>query len=407
MTSLPTGPTTRSAARPEEILVALPHVGRVSRMLDAVGASHQVADESVALGLARVVLADVRSAAQALAREAEDQRAVLRLRAGDGPLEEVLSALRGLSAREHAGWAPTMGKNRIVGRVVGTGEVQHGGGGLPIGILDESFAPRASGAGRGARVGVLDTAISPEPWLAGGWLGAYDDMLAADGERTWVDGHATFVAGLVLGQAPSAVVEVRRLLDADGSADSWETAKAIADFGRSGMDVLNLSFGCSTEDGEAPLALAAAIDRLDPDIVVVAAAGNHGDEEGDAGRRPLWPAALDDVVAVGAADGSTTAPFSPPAPWVDLRAPGVGVVSTYLTGRVRLPDSEEEFTGLAAWSGTSFAAAVVSGAVAARIEPGRRSARDAFAELYATARAGEGDDPPLLDLDVTRAPRSE
>jgi membrane-anchored mycosin MYCP len=69
----------------------------------------------------------------------------------------------------------------------------------------------------------------------------------------------------------------------------------------------------------------------------VAAAGNHGDFGEDPNsperRQPAWPAALDDVIAVGGAnrDGSRPAPTPKNAPWIDVYARGVNVVSTYLT----------------------------------------------------------------------------
>ena len=47
-------------------------------------------------------------------------------------------------------------------------------------------------------------------------------------------------------------MEVRSLLDEKGEADSWKAAEAIARFGQSGIDVLNLSFGSHTEDNERP-----------------------------------------------------------------------------------------------------------------------------------------------------------
>jgi membrane-anchored mycosin MYCP len=105
---------------------------------------------------------------------------------------------------------------------------------------------------------------------------------------------------------------------------------------------------------------------------------------------PMWPAALDDVVAVGASDGNGHhAQFSPDLPWVNFLAPGVGVDSTYLTGRIRAGSQDvhttttsEPFTGWANWSGTSFAAASVSGAIAARIKPGHRTAREALDDLH-------------------------
>jgi subtilisin family serine protease len=179
------------------------------------------------------------------------------------------------------------------------------------------------------------------------------------------------------------------------------------------------------------LALATAIDRLDPDIVVVAAAGNHGDagetpsredavpaEENGRPRltaadrrRPSWPAALDDVVAVGAADDQgVRASFTPQGvPWIDVVTHGVRVASTYLDGEVDVaitPGSADvrRFEGCAEWSGTSFAAALVSGAIAARTKPGSVSARRAWQQILAerdgatAQQLGPGADPRFIRL---------
>ena len=49
----------------------------------------------------------------------------------------------------------------------------------------------------------------------------------------------------------------------------------------------------------------------------------------------MWPAAHDEVVAVGALTAKgTRAPFSASGPWVRLLAPGVNVVSNYFGNEV-------------------------------------------------------------------------
>ena len=106
-----------------------------------------------------------------------------------------------------------------------------------------------------------------------------------------------------------------------------------------------------------------------------------------------YPAALPDVVAVGALgpDGGL-ATFTPhPAPWIRLLAPGTGLTGAYLRGMVtiehkdrdgRVLDSRQvRFRGQAVWQGCSFAAGVVSGAIAAGTIPGHRPARQVLEEL--------------------------
>jgi subtilisin family serine protease len=173
-------------------------------------------------------------------------------------------------------------------------------------------------------------------------------------------------------------------------------AQHLVRYANSGADVLTAAFGCFTVDGKPPLVLERAIARLTPTVVVVAAAGNYGGGPADGSadrlpqpKTPIWPAAFESVVAVGAADDNgKAAEFSPQVPWVDLIAPGVKVTSDFLQGDVRIVLTDEKtgaqreevrrFDGTAVWSGTSFAAAAVSGALAAQTVRGRRTAYEAL-----------------------------
>ena len=209
-------------------------------------------------------------------------------------------------------------------------------------------------------------------------------------------GHATFVTGLVVAQAPAAEIVVRQVLNSQtGRASVWDTAKAMVSFANANVDVLNLSFGCRTAvptSGVAPLALRRAVEVLSRKTVLVAAAGNHGAT--DHRTLPTWPAALPGVVAVGATgnhdhpDAPTAAPFTPRMPWIDCPAPGFDVVSTFLHAVVDLgsPKTPQpvRFDGFARWSGSSFAAATVSGAIAAAMVAGELTAKGALHHLLTT-----------------------
>lgn len=333
-------------------------------------------------------------------------------------MASVLADLRALAVAEHGGWMPTMGRNRLV-ELPGTGELavtnktsygkskaaglvgaanktSYGGTGEPIRLSGPSWTvpgARAAGPGAGVRVGLVDTSVWPHPWLAGGWVARPSDLLAPGTPLGAATGHGTFVAGLILSQAPGATIEVRSALDAQGQGTTWQVAEAIADLARSGVSVINLSFAGYTADGQPPLVLARAVDRVDAEVVVVAAAGNHaglGHEEGEESAEleqyaalPSWPAALDDVLAVGSlgSDGSR-APFSPSRPWVDLAVRGEDVRSTYIPRSWSEQAVEQDWVE---WSGTSFSAALVSGVVAAGVDPGRLTARDVLDDLLSTA----------------------
>jgi hypothetical protein len=397
-----------------DFLVALEHARLVESVLGDFGVTAVTPTDSTALGLTRLVGTLTRdSGAKDPARD---------------PVEQVLALLREHFGGKYAGWSPVMGKNRLVGGVnSGGGTVSHGGG--PDPVPAGAGSPRSGRAGAGVTVGVLDTALFASPDLAGGYLAsAPDDFLAqaTDGAPwNFAAGHATFVTGLVLREAPGAAVRVRRVLNDFGEASSWDVANAIVELGRTGLHILNLSLVCYTDDGLPPLGLATAIDRLDPEVLVIACAGNHGDpdlnfEDDMEYRRPAWPAALDDVVAVGSAravadeegPGYELSPFTPHgAAWIDVVTPGEDVESTYFTGygdgRSDGPEKREpvEFTGWAKWGGTSFSAALLAGRVAAVASEKGISARAAYRSIMAplTLRPQEVSGPPpvlppFLDL---------
>ncbi len=417
----------------DQLVVALPDLPTVKDALANLRVYCENEERDAGLGLALLTLSNV-SGTPALHRDKALVTAAKQAKWGDNAekagklthLELLLYRLRTDFAKQYRGWAPTMGKNRVIAPVtgfpyVGGGGVSDpdpyvGGGGVgdphgsaQCGKDDASprngaspppWPTRAARPGHGVRIGLLDTRLYPNPWLAGGYLAAAGDLIEdpAPGQPPLLasEGHATFAAGLILHRAPGAQLDVRPVLDAKELGRVWDVAKTIADFVGSGVDILNLSFGCYTDDGRPPLVLARAVSRVSPEILLVAAAGNHGGVHNAANgltpTTPMWPAAFDDVVAVTAgtvANGKRhLAPFSPKLPWVDVIAPGEHVESTFLTSPVRLSSSGNRHPthratatfagGFACWAGTSFAAASVSGAVAAQVVPGRRNAREAL-----------------------------
>ncbi|HWH01453.1 MAG TPA: S8 family serine peptidase [Pilimelia sp.] len=451
-------PTSRRSYRPAEIVVALEHLDEVERELAYLGVKPDPARaaRSRRLGLALLPLVDLEAA---VARLPEPEHTAPqrpgRAPAGDGSaLDALMGALRRRFADRYAGWQPTMGKNRYVEGLEGLGEIgangdgaprpagdppppgggeprpdgeigggstrplgEIGGGGgggpRPLGEIGGGGrgGPRATDPplhlaydpqpGRRVEVGVLDTAMVAHPELVGRFVADRPPLpYSGAAPRPFFSGHATFIAGLILHRAPGAELHARSVLaDADGTASAWDVANKIVEFADSGVALLNLSLGCVTPDGEAPLVLQRAIERLGPDTVVIAAAGNYP-PPGAAVDRPLWPAALPGVIAVGAYDPAAPgrpAEFSREQPWVRAMAPGVDVLSTYLDGPVSIAHRDADggatevrrrhFTGFARWSGSSFAAATVTGLVAAATRPGQVSAREA-AQALLTSPAG-------------------
>jgi subtilisin family serine protease len=394
-------------AHDQHIVVADEHKRMV---LDLLGGAATEEDSDDRLGLTLLRLHDV----DELARRLEDQRRnEPRARQPEhvyGALDRVLGNLRAITQARYAGWSPTMGKNRILTGVQFKPYSNAGGFTKPTkpNQLPGPY-PSAARTGRRVRVGILDTRLDPHTRLGGRYLTDPDALTepVAGQERQWWEGHSTFIAGIVLSVTPAADLDVRTAL-APGKSDKeswtmplWTLAQRLADYRDSGVQVLNLSLGCSTADGQPPMVLERAISQLTPTMAVVAAAGNHGTDKLDETARkdqampdraaPLFPAALDGVLAVGAVDAKgASAPFNPidgtdatkPAPWIDVFAPGVGIVSTYLdenddqevlVPRDGAPDTFDtvSFGGYADWSGTSFASAYVTGLVAAHIAAGR------------------------------------
>lgn len=381
MTHLPQDPQW-PAYRLDQIVVGLKHADLVSTALASLGAAPTSVSRESGLGLALVEF----DAAAALHRVRETSETTGK--ASPFAVDDVMRHLRTHFQARYGGWAPAMGKNRTVSRVVGTYHLWDGGTEGPTAIAAPvPPALRNPRIGPGSSVGIIDTAMHRHEWLDGAVLASPAD-LANPGGGPAATHHGTFVAGAVLSQAPGAVVHFVGGLGSDGSADSWDIACRIVELSRvHGLDVINLSLGCTTEDGQAPLVLKAAIAALAPETLVIAAAGNHGTVDGYTVPAPSFPAALDEVVSIGAEDGQgDPASFSPDTPWVDGIAPGVEVVSTYV--------SPAGTSGYARWSGTSFAAALVSGMVAARTRDGV-PARAAWGQLVADAPTDASGRPRL------------
>ena len=134
----------------------------------------------------------------------------------------------------------------------------------------------------------------------------------------------------------------------------------------------------------------------------MAAAGNDGTD------RPFYPAAYDWTVSVGAIaiDLQHRAWFSNYGPWVDVYAPGEGMVNAYATGEYvyqeppRQP-ATQQFSGMARWDGTSFSTPFVAGLIAARMARTGESSAVAAAAVIAAAQAQviTGIGPALLPGD--------
>jgi membrane-anchored mycosin MYCP len=283
--------------------------------------------------------------------------------------------------------------------------------------------------GMGQRVAVIDTGVAPHPRLPQLMAGG-DYVSIGDGTQD-CDGHGTAVAGIIAatadsrhtdhfsGVAPEAgVISIRQSSTRFGAATDSATngfgdvetmARAVRTAADLGASVINISSvactraGSALDDRSLGAALSYAVDTKN--VVVVAAAGNTGagqcptqqvDATWDSATVVVSPAWYDDyVLTVGSVstDGEPSS-FSVPGPWVDVAAPGEGVLSLSSSGG-GLANAFVAQQGLTPLSGTSYAAPVVSGLAAlVRSRFPTWTARQVMQRIKATAHhPARGSDP--------------
>ncbi|MDR6325150.1 S8 family serine peptidase [Actinoplanes couchii] len=239
--------------------------------------------------------------------------------------------------------------------------------------------------GDGVSVAVVDSGVFPHKDLSKNLKKGTD--IGPDGDGTGnVDtlGHGTRMAGLIaghghgsgdgaMGVAPDAgIIPVKALGKKGGSPNFPESIEWAA---QAGADVINVSANAG-RSRTLDTAITAAINA---DAVIVAAAGNTSDDP-----RIAFPAALPDVLAVGAVDrDGKVSKISVHDPKVGICAPGADLVTT-------APGNE-----YAKSSGTSGATAIVSGAAAlVRAKFPELSAAEVIHRLTATA---DDNGPPGKD----------
>lgn len=227
------------------------------------------------------------------------------------------------------------------------------------------------------QVAVIDTGLGyrTDEWLQSLTNPEIDPLYPDPNSSTLglAAGHGTFVAGIVQRVEPSTDIRMYVGLDVDGVGGEIMLGEKIVQAARCGAQIINLSLGTQTVDDKPPVALEAGIRQaieINPDILVVCAAGNFSDS------RKVWPAAfsLDFPKNVVAVAGLNTRGEKPEPEWsshgdfVQISTIAEGIVSTYVEGIedivVDNPPDKFAINDFAMWSGTSFAAPQVAGAVA-------------------------------------------
>jgi subtilisin family serine protease len=227
--------------------------------------------------------------------------------------------------------------------------------------------------GKGVSIAVIDSEIdAAHPDLTGAISSSFDPSDPSEPHP-----HGTGMAGAIashsklLGVAPDAsLLAVRAFGKSAGGADgtSFRILKGVDWAAVQKARIVNMSFAGPNNDPALREALASAHDR---GMVLVAAAGNAGPKS-----QPLHPAADANVIAVTATDADDELfPNAVRGKHVAVAAPGVDIL-------VPAPGEAYQLT-----SGTSVAAAEVSGVVALLLQRNPRLKPDEIREiLIRTAR---------------------
>ena len=184
-----------------------------------------------------------------------------------------------------------------------------------------------------------------------------------DGEGTdYGVGHGTFVAALISCTAPLARHLHLKVLDDEGTCDLADVVGALEVSINENVHVANMSLIPSQ-----PTATLASViaDARNHGIILVASAGNSIPTVN------RYLGSESDLIQVGSSTHLDTPSVANTPPWIDIFAPGISNVPV-----AGLPQAAEAVIGplgrdakgnpvFAASSGTSFAAAFVSGAAAA------------------------------------------
>lgn len=303
----------------------------------------------------------------------------------------------------------------------------------PVSPERKPWPPRRSSGGAGVRVLVIDTGLVHDhqkvPWLSQpevdgqtsiavdqpGVVGLANQPATPDplGFVKQYAGHGTFVASVLRCAAPQARVFVSNALQHAGAMGESEFGPAVlgaieAERQRAALtlgeaaarrwpDIISLSAGGTTHGQQAPLGLQSFLDQLaqHPETVLVAAAGNDGNNDNLFFPAASAPSSDGAIISVGALrrDLGGRACFSNYGQTVTAFAAGEDHVNAFLSGLYAYHHEQStecryhppglypgctclvdppygtvvRFTGLARWSGTSFATPLVAGMIATRM----------------------------------------
>lgn len=208
------------------------------------------------------------------------------------------------------------------------------------------------------KVAVLDSGISASEDIL---VSNYTDLTDSGNENAFFNdssGHGTSIAAVIAasgtgdmeGIAPGVELYDVKVLNGSNTAPLSKIIESIYWCIDNDIDIMNMSFGTTAYSASLEQAIDAAAEA---GIIMVAAAGNNGNEAVNID----YPAAFDNVIAVGASDGDNVmTDFTSRGDGIDILAPGEKIWSY------------GAFAGLQALDGTSIATAHVTGAAALLLE---------------------------------------
>ena len=278
-------------------------------------------------------------------------RRIIRCRiSGNRPVTAVLAAMSG-DGRIAASQPNYYYRRQATGQGETSASIQYALEKLGI------VAAHAVATGLGSLIAIIDTGIDQShPDLQAAVAGSFD---ATGAKQQVTDPHGTAIAGIIRahgaveGVAPEAkLLDVRVFEPEAGGTGTVATTLALLRGLQWSTDtharIVNLSLA-GPRDALVGEAIAALVAK---EIVVVAAAGNEG-----ASAPNAYPAAFANVIAVTATDsGDALYTAANHGSYIALAAPGVDVLAPAL------------FEAYQMNSGTSFAAAHVSGVIALMLE---------------------------------------
>ena len=196
------------------------------------------------------------------------------------------------------------------------------------------------------------------------------------GDLTDRNGHGTHVAGIaaaadnsigIVGANPLALIMPVKVMNDRGVGDIATINRGILYAVENGANIINMSFGLYTKDGNIPNALKDVLDRAYQTTILVASAGNNGANIYDYATGRSWPAAYNLVLGVEASGANLKrtgfSNYDPDGPIYcedgidranyEVQVPGEKIFSTLPNG---------QYNQL---SGTSMSAPLFAGAISA------------------------------------------